>query len=55
MFSYLAEHYQQVRLYPKGQLISKWISQISALLSNKLPEQKYEKFLVGILGETMTS
>ena len=30
------------------------ISQISALPSNKPPGQKSEKFLVGILGETMT-
>ena len=52
----------------KGQLSSEWIyevivspkmpakiSQISALPSNKPPGQKSEKFLVGILGETMTS
>ena len=31
------------------------ISQISALPSNKPPGQKSEKFLVGILGEMMTS
>ena len=37
---------------PKCQLK---ISRISALPSNKLPGQKSFKFLVGILGETMTS
>ena len=31
------------------------ITRISALPSNQLPGQKSEKFLVGILGETMTS
>jgi hypothetical protein len=31
------------------------IARISALLSNKLPGQKSLQFLVGILGETMTS
>ena len=55
--------------FSKGQLNSEWIYeyevivspkmpttkfQISALPSNKLPGQKSGKFLVGILGETMT-
>ena len=56
---------KKVKDAAKVQLNSEWIyevivspkmpTRISALPSNKLPGQKSEKFLLGILGETMTS